>query len=157
MEKEQIESSETFGFCQLDAQSKVVFQNKTSKKICGEKTDTECTTCLDTLNPKSLASEEGLFSSKKMVINDTICDASLIKEKESATVILYPKSTAMERKLYLNQFELTSREREIAELLLEGKSNAEIMTLLFISKATLKTHVNTLYKKVPTLKTKRTT
>jgi len=35
------------------------------------------------------------------------------------------------------------------QLFLEGKSNSEIVKLLFISKSTLRTHLNNIYKKIP--------
>lgn len=46
----------------------------------------------------------------------------------------------------LNQ--LTSRQKEIYDLIIDGKSNKEIMSLLFIEQSTLKTHINLLYKKL---------
>jgi len=41
---------------------------------------------------------------------------------------------------------LTPRQREIFELIIEGKSNKEIMSELFIELSTLKTHINHIYK-----------
>lgn len=42
---------------------------------------------------------------------------------------------------------LTDREREVAELILQGLSNKEIQDRLFVEKSTLKTHINQIYKK----------
>jgi two-component system, NarL family, response regulator LiaR len=44
--------------------------------------------------------------------------------------------------------ELTEREIEILKLLIQGLSNPEIATLLFISQSTVKTHLRSLYKKL---------
>lgn len=44
--------------------------------------------------------------------------------------------------------DLTSRQREIYDLILSGKSNKEIMSILYIEQSTLKTHINHLYKKL---------
>lgn len=44
--------------------------------------------------------------------------------------------------------ELTSRQREVYDLILLGKSNKEIMSALFIEQSTLKTHINHIYKKL---------
>ena len=41
---------------------------------------------------------------------------------------------------------LTSRQKEVFELILNGKSNKEIMDELFIELSTLKTHINHIYK-----------
>ena len=43
---------------------------------------------------------------------------------------------------------LSLRETEVAELLLEGKGYHEIGRALFISKATVKTHVGRIYRKL---------
>ena len=44
--------------------------------------------------------------------------------------------------------ELTTRQKEVYEQILSGKSNKEIMAELFIEQSTLKTHINQLYKKL---------
>lgn len=44
--------------------------------------------------------------------------------------------------------ELTTRQREVYDLILSGKSNKEIMSHLFIEQSTLKTHINQIYKKL---------
>ncbi len=44
--------------------------------------------------------------------------------------------------------ELTTRQTEVYDLIMEGKSNKEIMSLLFIEQSTLKSHINQIYKKL---------
>lgn len=157
MKSESLETSETFGVCKLNSNSKVMFQNKTSKKICGEKQDELCTTCSDSLIPIENKEELGIFSGKNVKINETLCEATLLKETDKSSIILLPKTTQNDRLSFLEKHPLTPREKEVAMLLLEGKNNTDIMTALFISKATLKTYVNTLYKKIPALKKQRHT
>lgn len=43
---------------------------------------------------------------------------------------------------------LTSRQREVYDLIIEGKSNKEISSELFIEQSTLKSHINQIYKKL---------
>ncbi|MEM6265566.1 MAG: LuxR C-terminal-related transcriptional regulator [Bacteroidota bacterium] len=43
---------------------------------------------------------------------------------------------------------LTTRQREVYELIISGKSNKEITNELFIEQSTLKTHINQIYKKL---------
>lgn len=52
------------------------------------------------------------------------------------------QSTNFNNKLNL----LTHRQREIFDLIIQGKSNKEIMDQLFIELSTLKTHINNIYK-----------
>lgn len=155
MESESLEISETFGLCKLNSDSRVMFQNQTSKKICGEKQDETCTTCSDNLIPSESKETLGIFTNKKIKINDTLCEATLLKEAHKSAVILHPKTTQNDRLVFLENYALTPREKEVGMLLLEGKNNVEIMNALFISKATLKTYVNILYKKIPNLKKQR--
>lgn len=44
--------------------------------------------------------------------------------------------------------QLTNRQREVYQLIVEGKSNKEIRSELFIEASTLKTHINQIYKKL---------
>lgn len=43
---------------------------------------------------------------------------------------------------------LTEREKEVLKLVAEGKSNQEIAELLFVRDVTVKTHLNTIFKKL---------
>ncbi|MFC7643041.1 response regulator transcription factor [Streptosporangium lutulentum] len=43
---------------------------------------------------------------------------------------------------------LTRRETEVLRLIAQGHSNAEISAVLFISEATVKTHINNLFAKI---------
>ena len=44
--------------------------------------------------------------------------------------------------------QLTNRQREVYQPIVEGKSNKEIRSELFIEASTLKTHINQIYKKL---------
>ena len=48
---------------------------------------------------------------------------------------------------FCQRYQISEREREVANLLLAGKSYAEMAEILFISLATVKTHVSRVYKK----------
>ena len=49
---------------------------------------------------------------------------------------------------FLSKYGITDREREIIQKVIEGKSNAEIAEELFISLATVKTHLHNIYRKI---------
>lgn len=44
--------------------------------------------------------------------------------------------------------DLTSRQKEVYELIITGKSNKEIISELYIEQSTLKSHINQIYKKL---------
>lgn len=45
-------------------------------------------------------------------------------------------------------FDLTSRQKEVYDLIVAGKTNKEIMAELFIEQSTLKSHINQIYKQL---------
>jgi DNA-binding CsgD family transcriptional regulator len=49
---------------------------------------------------------------------------------------------------FISKYKITDREREIILKVIQGKSNAVIATELFISLATVKTHLHNIYKKI---------
>lgn len=145
--------SDAFGLCRLDAESKVVFQNSKSKDVCGEKEDEICKTCLQHVDLHG--QKTGIFTGKKLKIKETVCDIVYLKEAEKASVVLHVSESYQKCLAYLETCDLTAREKEIARQVIEGKTNQEIVELLCISKSTLKTHLNALYKKGPLLKEER--
>lgn len=61
-----------------------------------------------------------------------------------------PASLAMDAlpEAFLTRYGITDREREIILKVVQGKSNADIAGELFISLATVKTHLHNIYKKI---------
>ena len=61
-----------------------------------------------------------------------------------------PASLAMDTlpETFLAKYGITDREREIILKVVQGKSNADIASELFISLATVKTHLHNIYKKI---------
>lgn len=66
-------------------------------------------------------------------------------QKNNSAALPYEKNKP-EPDLF-EQFSLTKREREIAELILQGNSNPDIAKTLYISENTVKRHVNNIYQK----------
>ena len=64
----------------------------------------------------------------------------------NATLNTLPNDVELNR--VLDSFHISRRERDIARLILQGKSNKEIQDTLFISLRTVKNHVYNMYKKV---------
>ena len=50
--------------------------------------------------------------------------------------------------MIVHQYGLSAREREIAELIFEGRNNKEIAAMLYLSPNTVKVHASNLYRKL---------
>lgn len=48
----------------------------------------------------------------------------------------------------VKDYQLTSKETEVLELIVQGKANKEIAALLFVEISTVKTHINNIYNKL---------
>ena len=70
------------------------------------------------------------------------------KTSEKEVVSEKSKDSNKVLKVYLSEFEITKREKEIIEYILIGKTNSEIGEKLFISPNTVKNHVYNIYKKM---------
>lgn len=58
------------------------------------------------------------------------------------------KGSNPDLEILIKKYDVSKREKEIIELLLEGRSNREIAEHLFISDNTVKTHVKNIYRKL---------
>lgn len=59
-----------------------------------------------------------------------------------------PDRTLPSLDLFAHKYQISSRERQVMELVLEGKSNREIEQALFISYNTVKNHIYNIYQKL---------
>lgn len=82
-----------------------------------------------------------------------------LKEKQNTIDIIeqYRNSSEKLKKEYNEKFTLLSiREREVFQLIIEGMSNKEIAGKLYITKETVKQHINRIFKKIGTKSRKDT-
>ena len=143
--------------CLLKAGSKVYYQNAACKKLCGTFTGKSCPlSCVQSCEKaegKPMPSDGIHFFSNRKVGNQYF-DALFFNAVPLRMVMLYPlqkKFNAWLRRL--RERNLSRRELEIAHLCVQGHTNTSIAKKLFISKATLKTHLNNIYKKMPEIRT----
>ncbi len=62
--------------------------------------------------------------------------------------IILGQSGSLDQQTPINENTLTPREKEIVELIIQGKKNVEIANALFVELSTIKTHINNIYKKL---------
>jgi hypothetical protein len=138
------------GTCVKSAEREVLYQNDLCLKTCGSMEGKVCTKgCMANYSPVA-----GMTLIKKSVVDASIVDAVVINDGKTLTTLIYQSSNNEEEKKKENEkllsYELSKSELVIFLKVLDGAKNSQIIKDLFISKSTLKTHLNNIYKKLPT-------
>lgn len=144
------------GLCVKDQSKRVLFQNENSLKTCGPMMGEVCTkTCMRLYQQveECAAVSEGMKLIKGTEVEGHKVDALIVNDGERITTLLYPLDEDQDKFKKQEQFfkerGLTRSELRIMQMVMQGMTNASIAEKLFISKATLKTHLNNIYKKLP--------
>lgn len=137
-----ISNESSFGKCICDRTGQVIEQNNFIQKLCGNKIGEICLNgCRQFLRPEDKY-EVSLL--KYRTLHGKCFHITGHKNKNEEMIILQPVASNN----YFNLDSLSPKEREIAELMLNGLMNSEIVKKLQITKATLKTHINHIYQKI---------
>ena len=137
------------GRCVKDVNAKVVFQNDLCIKTCGDMNGAICSEgCMESYSPT-----RGMTLMKNLRVDHHEVDAVLINDGVTLTTLLYinelNKEVRAKEIAILLSYGLSKSELNIFLKVIDGKKNSQIKTDLFISKSTLKTHLNNIYKKLP--------
>ena len=137
------------GTCIKTTDKKVTYQNEICIKTCGDMKGQIC----DKGCMSSYLLTPGMSLIKSTEVDNSNVDAVVINDGNTLTTILYPNTKSEEElkreKENLISFGLSKSEIAIFLLVMSGKRNRDILQQLFISKSTLKTHLNNIYKKLP--------
>ena len=147
----------TAGFCIQDEQQVVLYQNRTGKTFCGNLTGKTCpSTCsfFSREHPGQWEwSKEGIRFLPNFRIGNRRFDAVFLNTPPFRMSLIYPRWRKLKERLgYFKNRGLSRREMQVVTLCVGGFTNAQIAQRLEISKATLKTHMNKIYRKVPETK-----
>lgn len=144
------------GLCVKDQEKKVLFQNAISESTCGKKVGEICQQTCATLYPQveeCAAVTEGMKLFKATDFGSRKLDAMIVNDGETITTLLYPLDEDQEKfkkqEVFFRERGLTKSELRIMQMVMQGMTNSAIAKNLFISKSTLKTHLNNIYKKLP--------
>ena len=144
------------GICVKDNDKKVLFQNSICVQTCGELAGGVCRkTCMSLYHQveECSALNEGMKLFKGVEIEGHKVDALIVNDGSQITTLLYPLDADQEKfkkqEAFFKERGLTKSELRIMQMVMQGMTNASIAQQLFISKATLKTHLNNIYKKLP--------
>jgi len=139
------------GVCVKDADGKVIEQNKLCLDICGDCLGKVCTVaCMELYaNDKSRQwNKWGSHVYKNSYAHDGFYDITLLCSNTHMITFLQPLEEKYKKALnYYKKINLTKREEEILSYIIQGASNTEICDKISVSKATIKTHLNNVYKK----------
>ena len=141
--------------CVKDEEKRVLYQNEACLQLCGDMSarncdkDKNCMRCYS-FNDAAPAREEGTQYYPNELIEDEYYDVLFINDGENLTTLLYPLRRKQQADIrQAAEYDLTKREQEVVRLVIEGHNNTAIAKKLFVSKATVKKHLNNIYKKLP--------
>lgn len=131
--------------CVLGKDNSVVDQNEFCKNTCGDMVGKYCNKgCQNHLKNKKLCPKKiNLLQSRK--VHGKFFDITYYNTDNLTFIKLFPVEHP---EFDFQECDLTEREQEIATLMFQGYKNTEIIKILNISKATLKTHINHIYQKI---------
>lgn len=138
--------------CITEHNGKIISKNEACNSLCPTAEGEVCKSSsrLTPGNQIDINCTEGMFFNKCQPMGETIVDAVTINDGLTLTTIYYPLTDHIQKQIAMvKKYDLSKRELEVAYLMLNGRSNEAITKELFISKATLKTHINSIYKKIP--------
>jgi len=145
-------SAGNIAVCVKDQNKKVLMQNESCKSICGEQLGNACTTgCMELYagDTSHQWKDWGTRIYRNSFLHDNFFDVTLICSSEHIITFLQPLKDKYEMALaYYRDKGLTKREIEVVSLTIRGITNTEICQYMSISMATLKTHLNNLYRKL---------
>lgn len=149
---EQTFEEKNLGVCIKDAEGKVLRQNKLCQKICGNHQDKICEIACMELHAKDKSQQWQNWGSRvynNRYVHDAYYDITLLCSDEHMITYLQPLEKKYKAALnYYKNMDLTKREVEVVTYMIRGVSNTEICNKISVSKATLKTHLNNIYKKI---------
>lgn len=148
----QVFQENSFAVCIKDSNGKVLMQNKLCSEICGDYSNKTCDKGCMELYAKDISQQWQNWGSRvynNSFLHNDYYDITLLCSDDYLITFLQPlKARYSMAYAYYEDKKLTKREMIVIRYLVQGVSNREICEKLSISKATLKTHLNKIYKKV---------
>jgi DNA-binding NarL/FixJ family response regulator len=147
--------NQELGICVKDINKNVLSQNELCISTCGNLINTVCEKgCMENYTCHSHSNfDEGMSLIKNVYVDGNYSDAVVIKNNNLLITIFYPlinKYKKIDKEISdLKKYGLTNSEMDILSMSLKGIQNNTIARKLYIAKSTLKTHLNNIYKKLP--------
>lgn len=132
-------------FCVTSEKGTVLGQSENCRSICGDRLGTICKDgCQTHLKFKRKDLDSILLKNRE--INGVYYDIVRFFQETQQKILLIKKEF---KPSFLDDLKkLTLKEQEVAQLIVRGYSNQEILEELNILRSTLKTHINRIYQKM---------
>ena len=147
-----LDIEDDLGVCIKDLEGKVLQQNKACLEICGDCLGKVCTIACMELYAQDETRQWDQWGSRvyeNSYAHDGYYDITLLCSNRQMITLLQPLEKQYQKALaYYEGLNLTKREVEILSYVIKGASNLEICKRISVSKATIKTHLNNIYKKI---------
>lgn len=141
------------GICIKSENLTVEYQNSKCQEICGNQEGQKCKKgCILKLNAdrSEQVPHSGFRLYRNMAIEDQIVDCIIAQDGEKIITLFLNSQEFIHNQLnLLKKYSLSVSELVIIKKFIEGYTNSEIAAQSFISKSTLRTHLNNIYKKLP--------
>lgn len=135
------------GWCEKDLYQRILKQDRRCIQWCGRRTGQVCS---DGCMQAPLIQSHGTQVKRVTTPHGQVVDAVILRNAECLVTVLNPWPTGKwDESALPGTQELTARESQILALIQRGASNRAIQLELRIRPSTLKTHLNNLYRKLP--------
>ena len=147
--------NDKMGVCIRNQDKDILFQNDMSVRLCNGSNGQCSKFCMKFSQDveECQAINQGMRLFKNIEVGNTKMDLLIVHDGQNISTMMYPLNEdprkAQKQEAFFQSRGLTKSESQIMQMVLQGMKNAEIAEKLFISKATLKTHLNNAYKKLP--------
>lgn len=141
------------GICIKSNDTTVEYQNSKCREICGNQLGQKCEKgCILKLNAENAGrnAQTGFRLYRNLPIDNQIVDCVIAQDGDKIiTLLLNGEEFILNQMNLIKEYSLSPSELTVMKKFLEGYTHSEIAEQLFISKSTLRTHLNNVYKKLP--------
>lgn len=140
------------GICVKTSDGFILERNDIITKACGQFCNQLCIDQVKKSKGEKYKDKLAGFNtfSKVTTQENKTADVMITAVGDKVITFLYPLDEQLEKNIKkYDDYKLTPSEKKVMSYIIKGLSNQDIADKLFISKATLKKHINNIYKKVP--------
>jgi DNA-binding CsgD family transcriptional regulator len=141
------------GTCIKNTKGFILERNSIAIATCGQFCDQFCIKNQNLIDNSCTDNKHSGFQClhKIKTKEKKIADIVVAVIQDKIVTMVYPLDEQIENefKMYSSKYDLTTSEEKIVFGMLNGLTNQQIADQLFISRSTLKKHLNNIYKKIP--------